>query len=272
MKKCSTCNEVKDLNYFEKSKSCKDGYRNTCKLCRAASRKKYSHICKNCSKEFKNNKKEAKFCSSECAGNFRSIRVKSKCAYCNNDIYVIPSKFNKHEKLYCTKDCRYNHLKQLIKGKNNYNYSSIDYNCDGCDANMKVNPYRLSSLSHAFCSHECYKKNIGKFYTGENNPNWNPNLTEEDRERLRNSSHDEWAKKVKHRDNYKCVCCGSNKSGTLISHHLNSYNWDKEHRYDINNGVTLCNSCHKEFHLMYGYGDNTKKQFESFLNTVKHLS
>ena len=30
----------------------------------------------------------------------------------------------------------------------------------------------------------------------------------------------------------------------------------------------VCNKCHKEFHGIYGYGGNTRKQFEEFMTGV----
>lgn len=35
------------------------------------------------------------------------------------------------------------------------------------------------------------------------------------------------------------------------------------------NGVCLCEKCHKEFHHIYGYRDNTKEQFEKFKLTYQ---
>lgn len=111
---------------------------------------------------------------------------------------------------------------------------------------------------------ECKRRS----FIGENNPRYNPNLTNEEREKGRNilgASYTEWRTSVFARDNYTCQCCGNNKSGNLNAHHLNGYNWDKEHRTDVNNGITLCKKCHKEFHSVYGYGNNTREQFDEFL-------
>ena len=107
-----------------------------------------------------------------------------------------------------------------------------------------------------------------KAHSGKNNPNYNPNLTNEDREEMykkRKGDQDfkKWSKQVKERDNFTCDICGQ-KHGGLVSHHLNAWRDYKEQRYDLENGVCLCESCHKEFHKLYGKGDNTKEQYIEF--------
>ena len=74
-----------------------------------------------------------------------------------------------------------------------------------------------------------------------------------------------WVYNVYKRDDYTCQCCGK-RGGDLVAHHLNSYNWDKEHRIDVNNGITLCEQCHRDFHIKYGMGNNTKEQYIEFIN------
>lgn len=92
----------------------------------------------------------------------------------------------------------------------------------------------------------------------------NPKLTPEERMDKRSlAGYREWIKNVLIKDNYTCQITGQ-RGGKLSAHHL--YSWDKhpEKRFDINNGVTILKSLHKEFHDIYGRGNNTPEQFEDY--------
>jgi len=113
------------------------------------------------------------------------------------------------------------------------------------------------------------KKNGMYGVRGEKSPRWNNNLTDYERVVGRKTIKDTiWREKVYEKDNYTCVVCGDNRGGNLNAHHLYSHNRYIDKRYDVNNGVTLCEACHKAFHDKYGYGDNTKEQFDEFINSV----
>jgi ABC-type uncharacterized transport system ATPase subunit len=72
-----------------------------------------------------------------------------------------------------------------------------------------------------------------------------------------------WSSEVKRRDNYTCIICG--RRGVMLnSHHMNSWADHPDERYDIQNGATLCQSCHDRFHDIYGKGKNTVAQFKEF--------
>lgn len=96
---------------------------------------------------------------------------------------------------------------------------------------------------------------------------FNPDLT--DAERITNRDYYaiiEWRLNVFKRDNYTCVRCGDEKGGNLNAHHLNGYNWDVENRLNLDNGTTLCDYCHSDFHKQYGYGNNTMDQFKTWFD------
>lgn len=99
---------------------------------------------------------------------------------------------------------------------------------------------------------------------GESNPLWNANKTREQRIKDRKLPQTrEWRINVFKRDKYMCQCCkGTSKN--LNAHHLNGYHWFVEGRFNVENGITLCEDCHKQFHKLYGMRNNTKEQFEEF--------
>jgi hypothetical protein len=104
---------------------------------------------------------------------------------------------------------------------------------------------------------------------GEESPHWKPEKTMEERINHRDLPEKyEWRKQVFERDYYTCQCCGDNKGGNLNAHHLDGYDWCKVSRWDIENGITLCKTCHDDFHNIYGNGSNTKEQFEEYMEGI----
>jgi 5-methylcytosine-specific restriction endonuclease McrA len=75
----------------------------------------------------------------------------------------------------------------------------------------------------------------------------------------------QWALSVKERDGYQCQNprCKS-RVGIMHAHHINSYIDHPEDRYDLNNGITLCEQCHTEFHAIYGKGRNNLHQLREY--------
>jgi hypothetical protein len=102
-------------------------------------------------------------------------------------------------------------------------------------------------------------------YVGENSPCWNPNLTEEERHHIRHyPEYNDWRKAVYYRDYWTCQKCGY-KGKNICAHHIESYTSNKELRTCISNGITLCNTCHKDLHHKYGYGNNSRDQLNKFM-------
>ena len=79
-----------------------------------------------------------------------------------------------------------------------------------------------------------------------------------------------WAKAVKIRDHFTCQIC--DRRGVLLNaHHMMSWDAYVDERYCLDNGITLCHDCHHAFHEMYGYGNNTRTQFDEFRNISESL-
>jgi hypothetical protein len=57
-----------------------------------------------------------------------------------------------------------------------------------------------------------------------------------------------WRFDVFFRDKFICQHCGDNKGGNLNAHHIKSFAEYPELRFEINNGITLCEECHKKEH------------------------
>lgn len=151
-----------------------------------------------------------------------------------------------------------------------------------CECGNKVDVYGCNLTTGKTVSCGCYRDELSSrtiitynkspYGRGELHHAYNPNLSDAERERNKSRSHNRafvnWSYAVKHRDWFTCKVCGESKSDEMNAHHLNGWNWCEEGRYDIDNGVTLCKSCHDDFHVKYGYGNNTREQFEEFLEVT----
>ena len=54
----------------------------------------------------------------------------------------------------------------------------------------------------------------------------------------------------------RCQICGSIKNRE--AHHIKSARYYKKYRFDVNNGICLCNKCHSLFHYKF-MGSSRKK-------------
>lgn len=101
---------------------------------------------------------------------------------------------------------------------------------------------------------------------------WNPKLSQEDRE---GNQHRGvafpglhlWRKEVFRRDGWTCQACFDKSHKGIVAHHKESWGSTKELRLDVDNGVTVCERHHKDFHSAYGWGNNTASQWDEFVSS-----
>ena len=151
-------------------------------------------------------------------------------------------------------------ISKANKGKTPWNKVGVSCYSDKALANIKAAAKNRKQRDVSGKNNPMYGR------TGKKHPRWNPNLTDEERlVKRRYPKYIDWRNKVFERDNYTCMCCGDATGGNLTAHHKESYNSAPELRTTLENGITLCEYCHKNFHHQFGYGNNTKKQFYYWL-------
>lgn len=104
----------------------------------------------------------------------------------------------------------------------------------------KKNIYKKESIDKMSKSH------IGQ-KTGKDNPNWKGGISTGRNKVHLTQEYRQWRKSVFERDNYTCVICGE-VGGRINAHHIKLYKDYPKLRLDINNGITLCQECHRIKH------------------------
>lgn len=151
-----------------------------------------------------------------------------------------------------------------------YSKVHVQVRCDYCGKihETTYSQYNLHNHQGKTYCHACAIKVLS---AGENHYRWENNKTNEERITKRQyPEYVDFTKRVLIRDKYSCKCCGATNC-KLSVHHLDSYDWCIEKRLDDSNGITLCENCHKNFHSLCGYGNNTREQFEIWLGQTISL-
>lgn len=111
----------------------------------------------------------------------------------------------------------------------------------------------------------------------ENNPRYKDYVPKQKRTERKWPEYRDWRFAVFKRDNFTCQCCGDHNyegrhgSICLEAHHLYNYADNKDKVFDLNNGITLCKSCHIKFHSQFGKKNNTPEQFQEFLKNNSNI-
>ena len=107
--------------------------------------------------------------------------------------------------------------------------------CITCGASFTVH----KSLQQKFCSRSCARRGT------RSNAYKDGRSLERDRARL-SPQLKVWRESVYRRDSYTCRRCGA--SGILHAHHIERWADSPTRRFDVDNGLTLCEECHGREH------------------------
>ena len=199
-----------------------------------------------------------KYCSRECYYKTRDKKVSKTCVECNKDFkvkrYEVVNKTR--PAIYCSLKCSGQRMKEFSGAKSHLWRGGIkEYKCNECDKQF-LSYKRVGNGTPLFCSHQCYSLSIvGKESStkgmkfpersGENHPRWIKDRSKLKKKQERgDSAYQEWRMQVYKRDNFKCSIENENCSGRIIAHHILGWSSFPELRYQVNNGITLCQAHH----------------------------
>jgi len=108
--------------------------------------------------------------------------------------------------------------------------------CEVCGSTFYAKRKRLVGK---YCSHKCQ----GIDRRGDRSHHWKGGADKRNTFEYRH-----WRNSVFARDNWICQDCGDKKGGNLRAHHIFPFADFPEHRFELWNGVTLCDICHQKCH------------------------
>jgi hypothetical protein len=249
-KNCATCNKsfrVKPSHYnkrFNCSKECLTEY---FKVTLVGDKNpnwrngisKKERVCIFCGKAFTNHHAlPGTYCSRRCQNTKQAWDKRDKAAEKRANT-PRPVKIKKPNKKYHCSYCGTAEVARKVKGcKTCYTkMTSKETECKYC----KKVFVQKAGHHRVYCSRHCADK--GR--KGPGNPNYKGGITPENKKFRASDEYKAWRKDVFVRDRYTCVQCGQ-LGWELHADHIKPFAYYPELRLDVNNGRTLCKSCHQK--------------------------
>lgn len=121
----------------------------------------------------------------------------------------------------------------LLKIKQSRIKKRISLNCHNCMKKMERVYSAYTRSKKNFCNSDCYKEYLIK------NRVETINITD-------SAKYKDWRKKVYKRDGYRCKMPNCNSdTRDIAAHHIYPKKNYPKMQFEVNNGITLCRSCHE---------------------------
>lgn len=208
--------------------------------------------CSECDKSIYVNKRKIKhYCSYRCYNKNRKKLPRKiiNCQHCKKEI-LIPEHCTTR---FCSKNCWYSVMGEEQKGH----------------IVKESTKKKISKSNSGKVRTEEVKRKLSLARKGKHSGDkcvwWKGGISTEDN-RLRHSEEmGLWRLSVYERDKFTCQKCHK-IGGQLNPHHIRNFSSTPKLRFVTNNGITLCQKCHRKFHHKYGTRNNSKKQIIEFIN------
>lgn len=170
-------------------------------------------------------------------------------------------------------------VKKLCNKKDYLLLTDIIHTCDDTVEYIcnKHKEYGIQTTSLYGLQHFENNCSMCKRKRGENHYNWQGGKSAQ-RDTIKNSiKYKFWVKSVFERDEYTCTHCGKTGSEVkLNAHHIENFSSNPDKRFDVDNGITLCEQCHLptykgSFHSIYGVYNNNLQQIIEFNKNYKEI-
>lgn len=276
---CNFCGNEYE-NYFKESKYCsQECYKEYRKL----NAKLKNRICPNCGKTFDAHDHNTVYCSKKCAGESRQNRVECICDNCGESFVRGRYMAERHSGTFCSKEC---FAESTFWSKEDEQVLLDNYG--------KITPKEISLLlSRDIKPHSIGRKADLMGLTNKRQTTYQSEGYKELCTYIRRRLYG-WVSSIKKDNNYTCVITGERQN--VVIHHIRSFNLimeecieslcfdaDKkisEHsNEELDNFVNMffeiqeyygdyiciSNSLHDKFHRLYGCGNNTREQWDEFI-------
>jgi hypothetical protein len=243
-KYCSFCKKIKNSSEFYFNRCRKDKLGVYCKKCSSIySSNKYSKQltykkCKKCGKEFLGSKNKLCCQNKDCRykDRIKGIDGYKECLWCKSKFpYRKSLKKRGYNKIgyinqkFCSKKCALIFRNKSIEQK------------EKVSKKLKGKPSKLKGIKLSLKQRvERSKRNKGK-----KSHFWKGGITNKNKIIRMSLNYKLWRKAVFERDNYICVFCGQ-RGEKLQADHIKPFAYFPKFRFDISNGRTLCENCHKK--------------------------
>lgn len=199
-----------------------------------------------------------KYCSRDCLFDGRDYKGENNpnysggdvtlvCEWCGSDYGTNPANADKSR--FCSQDCRDEWRAENLKGEDHPSWKggNVQTDCAVCGDSIEVKPYRYEKYENNHCSQECRAISHAERFSGEDHPNWNPQSTGEGF--YQTTKWREARLEALKRDQFTCHGCGEWDT-KLHVHHIVPVA-DGGSRFDLDNLITFCMSCHNRWEGLY---------------------